>query len=704
MSVINVNRSNVYPVLQNITGTGPGTIYFVKDATPRFHGEPGNFVFGLYNVVGTFSSISINLEFTPNLGASAYWETVASWTPLTQPMLVAQCSEAGFYRLNVTAWAGGTQFDVWSTIGNSPAITATGGGSVTQGTSPWVVSGTVTAANASVGALSAATPTSATLIGGTDGTDLQPITIKKASTVATATDTSLVVQVSPNQPTSNMIGTVPGTAPANTTIVGGIYDATSPAPTTGQTLPLQLDNAGNLRVATTAQLNTIDPNNTSSTPLLANATYTGTKTLVANYASLLIALYSDQASSSGGFQVQFSPDGTNWDYIDHLTYAGGGAGTGEYVPLPVKSEYYRIVYTNGSINQTTFRLQVQLIPVSVLLPIEPIEETPGLSDTALFVRAVLCGQNPSGVFNNVGTDANGNLFVTAPNSYNSSVASWTTSTVVNTVASIISAQTTYTSLSLGFSCNSGTFSTGVVAFEGSLDGTDWVAVTGSQPNGTTSSTLILSSATYTLYQFNVAGFSYFRVRLSTAITGTGTLTVQAGLTGNAGAAAVTVSGSVTIGNMPGAGTPGTAVPGSALYAGTRAATALPTAVTNGQLAGAMSDTFGRQVVIPGTIRGLVQPLILSNNSGSTAQNFGAVGGAGIYLDISSFVVTNRSATATVVSLSDGTNTYTYAIAANGGMVYPPPVPIPAATTATQWTVLNSAAVACDYMALAIQNR
>jgi hypothetical protein len=119
MSVLNIVRGTIVPILTGVTGTGPSTQYFVKDSVPRFHGEPGNFVFGLYNVVGTFSNIVINLEFTPVLGAQAYWEVVDTWSPLSQPMLAATCSEGGFYRLNVTAFAGGTQFDVWSTIGNS---------------------------------------------------------------------------------------------------------------------------------------------------------------------------------------------------------------------------------------------------------------------------------------------------------------------------------------------------------------------------------------------------------------------------------------------------------------------------------------------------------------------------------------------------------------------------------------------------------
>ncbi len=47
---------------------------------------------------------------------------------------------------------------------------------------------------------------------------------------------------------ADMSGTTPGTAPSNTLITGGIYNSSAPSPTTGQTLPLQLDSSGNLNV------------------------------------------------------------------------------------------------------------------------------------------------------------------------------------------------------------------------------------------------------------------------------------------------------------------------------------------------------------------------------------------------------------------------------------------------------------------------
>jgi hypothetical protein len=71
-------------------------------------------------------------------------------------------------------------------------------------------------------------------------------------------------------------------------------------------------------------------------------------------------------------------------------------------------------------------------------------------------------------------------------------------------------------------------------------------------------------------------------------------------------------------------------------------------------------------------------------------------------DIVSLVITNESSTATVVSLSDGVNTYKFAIAANGGISWNPPVPLPQQAAGNNWTVNNSAAVALDYVALYIQ--
>lgn len=58
-----------------------------------------------------------------------------------------------------------TQGFGWPSISFGGAVTVAGSVSVTQGTSPWVVSGTVTTTNASVGATGAAVPASADYVG-----------------------------------------------------------------------------------------------------------------------------------------------------------------------------------------------------------------------------------------------------------------------------------------------------------------------------------------------------------------------------------------------------------------------------------------------------------------------------------------------------------------------------------------------------------
>ena len=96
--------------------------------------------------------------------------------------------------------------------------------------------------------------------------------------------------------------------------------------------------------------------------------------------------------------------------------------------------------------------------------------------------------------------------------------------------------------------------------------------------------------------------------------------------------------------------------------------------------------------------------VVSDNSTASGVSFIVAGASGVYNDIITFIATNRSSTATVVTLTDGTASYTFAIAANGGIVVNFPTPLPATSTATAWTIGNSATVACDYIAVYAKNK
>ena len=99
-------------------------------------------------------------------------------------------------------------------------------------------------------------------------------------------------------------------------------------------------------------------NNSTSTPLLADATFTGTGGDMLNYGVLVVGISADQPSATNGLAFEFSPDNINWYETDSYTYLDNGV-TKVYTMTPVY-RYYRIKYTNGGTDQTSFHLQTVL--------------------------------------------------------------------------------------------------------------------------------------------------------------------------------------------------------------------------------------------------------------------------------------------------------------------------------------------------------
>ena len=115
---------------------------------------------------------------------------------------------------------------------------------------------------------------------------------------------------------------------------------------------------------------------------------------------------------------------------------------------------------------------------------------------------------------------------------NAALVSWSSATSLNatgTILSSASARTPFNTVVVELDQDTGTFTAGAVTFEGSMDGTDWTTIIGYGQDGTVySGAITLVTTTTTVLQFSLTGWLYFRVRLSTAITGTGTLVVQYG--------------------------------------------------------------------------------------------------------------------------------------------------------------------------------
>lgn len=71
----------------------------------------------------------------------------------------------------------------------------------------------------------------------------------------------------------------------------------------------------------------------------------------------------------------------------------------------------------------------------------------------------------------------------------------------------------------------GTF-TGTLTFEGSLDGTNWFAVTGNALSNTSSTTNVATTTTAGAFRFNTVGIQQLRLRMSAYTSGTATVTAS----------------------------------------------------------------------------------------------------------------------------------------------------------------------------------
>ena len=146
--------------------------------------------------------------------------------------------------------------------------------------------------------------------------------------------------------------------------------------------------------------------------------------------------------------------------------------------------------------------------------------------------------------------------------------------------------------------------------------------------------------------------------------------------------------------------------GAPLKIGGKARTTNPTAVANADRVNAIFDDLGRLVVVLNHVRDLIahqHTQIASSSSETTIVS--AV--ASTFLDLTSLVITNQTATAVNVTIKDataGTTRMIIALAANGGAVMNFPVPVTQAAVNNNWTAtLSSAAVTVNFFTQFVKN-
>jgi hypothetical protein len=136
-----------------------------------------------------------------------------------------------------------------------------------------------------------------------------------------------------------------------------------------------------------------DTGNSTSTPLGANAVFTGAAVFVRDYASIGVFAFANVGSATDGLKLQWSVDGVVWSETLAFTLLPSLAGS--YTVGP-RAAYFRVVYTNGGTAQTTLQIQTILHYTVVRTGTVRISDVTNPESDASVVKSVITGRSTSG--------------------------------------------------------------------------------------------------------------------------------------------------------------------------------------------------------------------------------------------------------------------------------------------------------------------
>lgn len=134
--------------------------------------------------------------------------------------------------------------------------------------------------------------------------------------------------------------------------------------------------------------------NSTTTPLGISGNFTGSWVETTNYAAIQVGVYSDQNSSSLGFKIEFSANGSTVDHTHYYTYESSSNGTG-YTFQP-EFKYFRVNYTNDGVAQTYLTIYTALKPVSLFPSQYRVEQAVTGQSQALVTKGVIYGLTTGG--------------------------------------------------------------------------------------------------------------------------------------------------------------------------------------------------------------------------------------------------------------------------------------------------------------------
>ena len=155
-----------------------------------------------------------------------------------------------------------------------------------------------------------------------------------------------------------------------------------------------------------SKVGTLLAGNSTTQPLLASGVFVGVPQSTLNAAQVLLFVFSDADSATGGLSCQWSSDAANWDDVSQKFSVQ--ASFNRTIPLAVRAQYFRVVYTNGAAPQSVFRLAV-IMQSGAAGPTRGLGLFLNEDNVGALARSVLAARDPLSPPDNSGTNQIRNL-------------------------------------------------------------------------------------------------------------------------------------------------------------------------------------------------------------------------------------------------------------------------------------------------------
>ena len=154
----------------------------------------------------------------------------------------------------------------------------------------------------------------------------------------------------------------------------------------------------------------VDDGNSTTSTLTSGSVFTGTGVDLLGYTAVSITLFASHDSATDGMTFEFSTDNSNWDDVYKFEMDVSEETTRRF-QFPVSARYFRIKYTNGGTNQTSFRVLTILHTENLLTTIHRLKDEVIDDRSALLSKSVIIAQRAGGTNNFIAIQATaaGNL-------------------------------------------------------------------------------------------------------------------------------------------------------------------------------------------------------------------------------------------------------------------------------------------------------